>query len=63
VKRLGLRWGKNYQKDAQKKKISLDFLVLLHQGKRTENIILRITIPKEKPRIKPRIAALQHRSI
>jgi hypothetical protein len=38
--------------------MSLDLLVLLHQGKRTENIILRITIPKEKTRIKPRITAL-----
>jgi len=33
AQRLGLWWSKNYQRDAQKKKISLDLLVLLHQGK------------------------------
>jgi hypothetical protein len=45
------------RKSYRELKRSLDLLVLLHQGKRTENIILRITIPKEKPRIKP---TLQH---
>ncbi|MEL4454875.1 hypothetical protein [Lutimonas vermicola] len=33
AQRLGLWWSKNYQRDAQKKKISLDLLVLLDQAK------------------------------
>ncbi|MEL4454824.1 hypothetical protein [Lutimonas vermicola] len=30
AKRLGLWWSKNYQRDAQKNKISLDLLLTIH---------------------------------
>jgi hypothetical protein len=51
VKRLGLRRGKNYQRDAQKNKISLEFLALLFQDKRAEKIISRISLSTQNCRI------------
>jgi hypothetical protein len=56
VKRSGCG-GENKKVKLQRNKRSLDFFVLLYQDKRTENLILRITVPKDKPRIKPRIVA------
>ena len=50
AKRLGLWWCKNDQKDAQKKKISLDLLVLLDQAKRTNRKILRIILSEQMKR-------------
>jgi hypothetical protein len=52
VKRSGCD-GENKEEKLQIIKMSLDFFVLLYQDKRTENLILRIAVPKEKPRIKP----------
>ncbi len=43
---------KNYQSDAQKNKMSLEFLILLFQDKRIEKSISRITIAKQNPKKK-----------
>ncbi|MEL4454862.1 hypothetical protein [Lutimonas vermicola] len=48
AQRLGLWWSKNYQRDAQKNKISLEFLALLFQDKRVKKNILRIFLSRKK---------------
>jgi len=48
AQRLGLWWRKNYQINAQKNKMSLDFFVLLDQAKRTNRKILRMFLQTKK---------------
>ena len=53
VKRLGCG-GENKEEKLQRIKISLDLFVLLHQGKRTKNNILKLPLGKfNSPSTKP----------